>query len=267
MKIALYIVIGLVGLYALIGLVIYFFQEAILFHEYKVGQNHQYDFEFKSEERNYQMKDGSMINANFIPTENSKGVIFYHHGNSGNLSRWGKISQYFSQFEYDVLVYDYRGFGKSSGKRSMSNMFSDANEIYEILVKEYKKENIIVYGRSIGTGIATQLASVTNPKMLILETPFYNVNDTWFFRFLILPVDIVLSYPFPNHIYIKSVESPIFIFHGTNDEIVPYSSADKLYRSIENSHKVKFFSIEGGFHKDLAENKDFKYHLGQILSQ
>lgn len=261
-----FIFIGLIALYAALGISIHFLQETLLFHSKSLEQNHQFDFDFDFREENFEMQDGAIINTLFIPTNSSKGVILYFHGNSGNLARWGKIGQYFTQYDYDVLICDYRGYGKSAGKRSMRNLFSDAKALYNILLKDYNEQNIIIYGRSIGSGIACWLASETNAKRLILETPFNSINDIRVFRFLLLPAELLLKYPFPNYKYIKSVQSPISIIHGTKDRIVPYFTGKKLFEQNNKTHDVELITVNGGRHNNLVEFDDFHMAIKRILN-
>ena len=90
---------------------------------------------------------------------------------------WAWVYQNFVNLNYDVLVLDYRKFGKSTGNWSEENFINDAQYVYNELKKNYKENEIVIYGRSIGTGIATQLAANNQPKALILETPYYNIED------------------------------------------------------------------------------------------
>ena len=163
-----------------------------------------------------------------LKRKNPKGVMLYFHGNAGDLSRWGTIAEYFVAKHYDVLVMDYRTYGKSTGKLSEQTFYDDAQFCYDYLLKSYSENEITIYGRSLGTGISTFLASKNKPKQLILETPYYSILDVAKQRFPIFPVSSLLKYKFPSHEFIKKVNCPITIFHGTEDAVVPYTSAEKL---------------------------------------
>ena len=117
----------------------------------------------------------------------------------------------------------------------------------------------------MGSGIACWLASKTKSRMLILETPFYSINDINPFPYLLLPAELLSNYPFPNYKYLKSVTSAIRIIHGTNDAVVPYSSGKKLYESVHSKKDVKFIPIEGGGHKNLVEFEKFEEEMKSIL--
>jgi pimeloyl-ACP methyl ester carboxylesterase len=259
------ILVGVAVIYISVALFFYFFQELLLFRPTELADDYKFNFDFPFEERNFEMKDGAVINAIFIPAENERGVLLYFHGNTGSLERWGPIAKYFTQFGYSILIPDYRGYGKSTGVRSMQSFFNDALFLYQDLQKTYEENQIVIYGRSIGTGTASWLASQTKSKALILETPYFSVADITSIRLLFLPTSRILRFPFPSHRYLKSVETPIHIIHGTKDAVVSYSSGMKLYESIPNKTNVHFTTIQGGKHGDLATFEEFHSTIASIL--
>ena len=146
---------------------LFFFQEKLIFRPITLPQDFVYNFSNPFEELFLKAEDGAVINALHFKKENPKGIILYFHGNAGNLARWGKITEFFVEKDYDVLVMDYRTYGKSTGKLSEQALYSDAQMCYNYVLKQYEESEIIVYGRSLGTGMATYLASNNNPKQLI----------------------------------------------------------------------------------------------------
>ncbi len=256
----LYILIGII---ILILTLIYFFQEKLIFYPEKIPTDYQYQFVNDFIETNYKIDKKTTLNAILFRAESSKGLVFYLHGNAGNLISWGQIAPQFIDNHYDLLIIDYSGYGKSTGKLSEKSLFSDGQFIYDQIKKDYKEDNIVIYGRSIGTGIATHLASNNKPKQLILESPFYNMIDLaksiypWLPKFLI-------RYPLRTDRYIKNVECPIALFHGTNDEIINYKSSLKLEEFLKDTDRL--FLIKGGHHNDLSSFESYHYHLGEILS-
>ena len=253
------IILGtLIGLYLLLALALYFFQENFIFLGEPLDQDFEYHFETPFEERNFKMMDGAVINALHFKADSSKGIIFYHHGNAGNLDRWGGIAEYFIPFGYDVLIYDYRGYGKSSGLRSEKTLHQDAQHIYEELRKDWTFDQIIIYGRSLGSGLACHLAANNPAQMLILETPFYSLQSMASWRFPVLPTSLLVKYEMLNWKRLQEANLPIHIFHGTDDDIVPYWSGKKLYEAVKD--KATLSTIEGAQHNNLIEFK--KYRLG-----
>ncbi len=120
------------------------------------------------------MEDGGQINAIFFKVPNSLGVVYYMKGNSKSIKGWGKFAKDFVSNGYDFFMMDYRGFGKSRGKRSQARLFNDAQFIYKWLAQSYPEDKIILYGRSWGSGIAARIASWNKPAKLILDSPYFS---------------------------------------------------------------------------------------------
>lgn len=234
-----------------------FILERILFQPTKLSKDYVFQFNHDFEELNLYPEKDVVINALHFKTKDPKGIILYFHGNRDNLQRWGKIaSELGDYFHYDVFVMDYRGYGKSIGIRDENALNSDALFCYNYVKTNYLPKEIIVYGRSLGTGIAACLASEINPNKLILETPYHSVNDLAQGYFSLFSVEHKLPYKLPNFQYLQAVNCPILILHGTEDEVVPYSSGKKLFESLVNKN-VRFITITNGKHNNLSEYKDY----------
>lgn len=242
---------------------LYFIQEKLIFLPTKLHQEYTYQFSESFEEFFLTANDGAQLNGIHFKKERSKGVILYFHGNAGDLSRWGEIATYFVKKDYDVIIMDYRTYGKSTGKLSEENLFSDAELFYHYALERYTEEEITIYGRSLGCAIATQLASNNRADKLVLETPFYNLYDVAKERFSFLPLKILLNYKFESNVYIQNVVCPITIFHGTDDDVVPYDSGASLYE-VANEPK-EFITIVGGGHNDLINFKTYIAAIDAVL--
>lgn len=242
----------------------HFLQKQLLFRPVPLDPGYQFRFGEPFEELFFEAKDGARINALFFKTpRHSKGVVLYFHGNSGNLQRWGNFHHDFTSRGYDFLVIDYRGYGKSSGEIREAALYTDARMAYDWLLPRYKTEDIILYGRSLGTGIASQLASTVDCRMLILETPYDSIEGMIRTRFPLLRFPFITSFRFRNDEHILKVACPVHIFHGTDDEIVPYASALRLKPLLRAEHH--FITIPGGMHKNLGKFEAFQEELGRIL--
>ena len=252
------------ALYFLVGAFLFFFQEKILFLPSVLPQDYKYEFAHNFEELFLNTDEKAVVNALHFKVENPKGVVLYFHGNAGDLSRWGKTTEYFADKDYDVLVMDYRTFGKSTGKISEPALYSDAQFCYDYLKDRYSEDKITVYGRSIGTGIATYVAANNKPKQLILETPYYNMADVAHSRFPIFPARYFLKYKFPANEFIQDVTCPIYMFHGTDDAVIQYDSANKLFE-VAPQKQTKFTVIENGHHNDLIKFEIFRNQMQSIL--
>ena len=245
------------------GSALYFIQESFLFRPTVLTQDYQYQFNHQFEELNLKTEDDATINAIHFKAKNPKGVILYFHGNAGDLSRWGTIVEDFVNYDYDVFIMDYRTYGKSTGKLSEKALYNDAQLCYDYVSKLFKAEDIIIYGRSLGTGIASYLASSNLCQQLILETPYYSIADVAKSRFPIFSVKTLLKYKLPTHKHLEGTDCPITIFHGTEDYVVPYKSGKKL--NDLSSKAINFITIDGGSHNNLVEFDVFHSELKKIL--
>ena len=248
-----------------------YFQEKVVFLPVILPHDHTYDFENDFEEYLWDTPYEGKISALHFKIENPKGVIAYFHGNADNLHRWGKIAVDFTKFGYDVLVMDYRGYGKSSGPRNEEYLYSDAQFFYDFAKENYGENKIIVYGRSLGGAFATKIAGENQPKMVILESTFYNLQDIvnrWLPGKVTDKVSPKMTYHFLSNQNILKVKVPLYHFHGTKDSVVPLKSGKKLFEVFEKEHpKIpkKFIEIKGGTHEDLIKYDEFIEEMKKIL--
>ncbi len=256
--------IVIASLYVLVFIGLYFLQEKMIFMPDSLSQDYVYNFPQNFEEISLKTEDGATLNALHFKVENPKGVVLYFHGNAGELSRWGIVVQKFVDLQYDVLVMDFRTYGKSTGKLSQNALYNDAQLFYDYLLKSYSEDKIVVYGRSLGTTFATYVASKNNPKQLILEAPFYSLDDVAGHRFPIYPVSWFLKFHFPTYQYLKDVSCPITIFHGTDDFVVNYGNSEKLSK-VKTKGKINFITISKGTHHNLDSYLVYKKTLDSIL--
>ncbi|NAY90990.1 alpha/beta fold hydrolase [Muricauda sp. JGD-17] len=248
----------------LTSFMLYFLQEKLIFLPTKLPIDHTFSFQQPFKEFFLESSDGAKLNALHFTVDEPKGLILYFHGNAGDLSRWGEIVSPFGEFGYDVVVMDYRGYGKSTGNRSEQVLYNDAQLFYDYVLKHYPESELLIYGRSLGASIATHVASKNKPNKLILETPFYNLLDVAEERFGFLPLKTILNYKMKSNEYIQHVQCPVYIFHGTMDQVVSHESGKKLFESIPHDHKA-FFSIKGGGHNNLDEFEAYWQGIKSIL--
>lgn len=261
--ILIYGLISLAILYFAFLVFLYFAQEKLFFHPEVLADQYQFPFDSNFEELEIPGADGTQLNALLFKADSAKGVIIYFHGNGGSINGAGWIAEDLLAYDYDVLMYDYRGYGKSRGKFSEKMFYADALACYQFLAQKYPEAQITVYGRSLGATMATYVAAHQKPRQLILETPFHSMRDMaqrWAFLF---PVDLILKFPFRSDKYIKDVHCPIHIFHGTQDFTIPLASAQKLYQI--RPEGIGFYIIERGNHHNLSHFQKFRDQLGLVL--
>jgi pimeloyl-ACP methyl ester carboxylesterase len=262
MRILIKLLLVLLAIYVIAFGLLYSFQESLIFQADTLEQDYRFNFDTPFEERIIKRKDGAQLHGLHFKATEPQGLILYFHGNAGDLSRWGEVVEPFVKHGYDVLVVDYRGYGKSSGKRKEKLMYEDAVQWYELALQDFNADSIVVYGRSLGCTFATYVASKRKPQQLILETPFYSLKSVVKNTYAIFPVNNLLKFKFPSHEFIPQVDCPITIIHGTDDDVVPIENARRL---IKLNPRIEFVSIEHGEHNDLASFEEYWKVIREIL--
>ncbi|MGH2666463.1 alpha/beta hydrolase [Flavobacterium sp.] len=253
-----------VGLYIVLCGLLYFFQEKLIFFPQKLDKNYQFHFGQNFEELYSKTNDGKFLNGLLFKADHSKGLIFYLHGNADCLSSWGEVAKTYTDLNYDIFMLDYRGFGKSEGQISNQNqLFEDNQTVYNELKKRYTEDKIIILGYSIGTGLAAKLASSNNPKMLILQAPYYNLTDMMKQRFSFVPT-FILKYKLATNEYLKSCKMPVVLFHGNQDEVIYYGSSLKLKEQFKPQDIL--ITLNGQGHNNMSDNAEYKIELKKIVS-
>lgn len=254
-------ILSVFAIYIVTCIGVYLFQEKLIFFPQKLAKNYHFDFA-NIEEFSINVDDIE-LNALLFKSKNPKGVIFYLHGNGGNLQSWGDVADTHRALNYDVFMVDYRGYGKSEGKiSSQKQIFNDINRAYKFILQRYKERDTIILGYSIGTGLATYLASIHNPKMLILQAPYYSLREIAKNRYPIIPT-FLLKYKFPSNQYIPKCKMPIIIFHGLDDTVIPYSSSLKLKKLLKQ--KDRLISLKNQGHNAITQNRAYLDELRKIL--
>lgn len=255
----LYIIIGYLVLLA----VVYFVQDRFIFKPEKLAQNFQFKYDAPFTELFFEVAPGIRINALHFYCKEPKGLILYFHGNSRSIKGWAKHAKDFYRYGYDVVLADYRGFGKSTGKRNEKAMLLDMQFVYEKLTETYPEQHILVYGRSLGSGFAAKLAADNQPRYLILDAPYFNFIKV-VERFLpILPNRWLLRYHLHTDKWIRKVNCHTYIIHGTKDWLIPIRHSEKLQQL--NPHKITLIRIHGGGHNNLPSFPEYHNFIRDIL--
>ncbi len=241
----------------------YLFQHLLFFRPEILSTAFEYKYPFPFEELDFDMEDGGRINAIYFKVPNSRGVVFYLKGNSRSIKGWGKFAKDFVSNGYDFFMMDYRGFGKSRGKRSQVRMFNDAQFIYKWLAKSYPESKIILYGRSWGSGVAARISSWNKPAMLILDSPYYSFYYIIHRYLFFVPLSVILKYDIRTDQYLETTECPIHIIHGTRDRLISFAQSEKLKALFPK--KITLHGIAGGRHNNLPDFPEFFEILYDVL--
>lgn len=251
-------------IYCAIGIAVYYLQDFIILHPATLPRTHQFNFAQPFHELNIAFDKQTNINiVQFTTGSQPKGVVLYFHGNKTNIERYAGYSNLFTKNDYDVWMIDYPGYGKSTGKFTEQRVYDWSLILYNMARKRFNPDSIIIYGKSLGTGIASQLASIRDSKYLILETPYYSMPSMASTYLWMYPVNNILHYRFPTYQYLEQVTAPVIIFHGTTDRTIPYINAEKLRSGLKSGDQ--FITIEGGKHNDLTSYKMVQQKLDSLL--
>lgn len=294
-------------IYAAVCTFLYFAQESLIFHPQKLDSDFNFGKLFpNSQEINLKNPDNVNLNSlllksqntdptltsnlpnnsqtiSFAPNlsipesqkpQNSKGLIFYLHGNSGSIAGWGNIAKFYNELGFDVLIPDYRGFGKSEGKIiSQEQLFEDNQIFYNFAKSIYPENKITVIGFSIGTGMAAKITQNNQPKQLILQAPYYNLHTVMTDNFLFVP-NFLLKYKLETTKYLENSQVPTTIFHGNLDETISYSNSVQIeaklnenLKKIKNQKvsKIKLITLPNQTHMGIEENEIYQREVKKIL--
>lgn len=255
----------IVLLYSSIGIALFYLQEYILFHPTAIERNVPWKFNMPFEELDLPYNETDTINlVKFFPEDSlRKGVVLYFHGNKGNIRRYSRFVGNFTKHGYELWMMDYPGYGKSVGARTEKILYRQAEQLYKMALTQYPADSIVIYGKSLGTGIAAYLAAVSKAKQLILETPYYSIPDLFACYAPIYPTERMANYKIPVNEYLAEIKYPISIFHGTDDGVIPYRCAKKLQQVLKPTDR--FITIEGGSHRNLDSYDLFRQKLDSLL--
>jgi pimeloyl-ACP methyl ester carboxylesterase len=255
--------LAVIGLYLLICGFLYFIQEKLIFFPTRLDKEHVFHFEGNFEEVSVKTDDGVMLNALLFKADSALGVIFYLHGNAGSNDTWGNVAETYTDLNFDVLLLDYRGYGKSEGSiKGQSRLYKDNQVVYDFLKTKYSEEKIIVLGYSIGSGPSAKLASDNHPKLLILQAPYYSLVDMLRNNFPLIPA-FILKYKFQTNQYVKDCSMPVIIFHGDQDEVIYYGSSLKLESEFKSQDTL--ITLHGQGHNGMTNNGDYIAAIQKIL--
>jgi len=252
--------------YCSVGIALYHLQDKFIFHPVPLGRDFKFKFDIPFREINIAMNETDTLNMiQFFPPDSiPKGAVIYFHGNRGNITRYEDEARLFLKHGYEVWMPDYATFGKTTGALTEENMYRQAKEVYKLVHSKFDTGKIIVYGRSLGTGVASYIAAKEKCSRLILETPYYSMPDLMSSYAPIYPTGRMSHFKFPVGEYLEDVKEPVLIFHGTADGTIAYRCAAKLKNVLKPGDE--FVTIENGAHNNLNEFPLFHQKLDSVLS-
>jgi alpha-beta hydrolase superfamily lysophospholipase len=255
--------LGVLALLYVLALVwIYFQQEKILFYPKPLSADFQ--FNLPGVEEVTIPVPGAQLSALHFKQPNAKGVIFFLHGNGGNLQDWLLSTDFYRRVGYDLFMLDYRGYGKSTGHiQSEAQLHADVRAAWDVIAPQYAHKKRVIYGRSLGTGLATQLATQVPADLLILVSPYRSVAALAE-RYYAWAPRAILRYPLPTEQWLGQVAAPVVLVHGRQDQLIPYSHTTALH-AIKPASVV--IDLSHADHGDVHEFAAYHDGLAQQLAR
>lgn len=220
----------------------YLFQRNFMYYpkvnRYGTSQNDLRD----SKEVFIQSTDGILLRSWFYENNKNKTTILLFHGNAGDLdNRIYKLNA-FKNLNVNYLIISWRGYSGNKGKPTEHGLYDDARAAIQWLENRgIKKNSIVLYGESLGTGVAIEVAQREKFAGIILESPYTSIEDLAKKYYPFLPVRLLLKDKYQSNLKIKNLISPVLVMHGELDNVVPFSMGKKIYENIP-SKKYSYFS-------------------------
>ncbi len=264
----IWIVIIIAGVYLIFAGFLFAFQSHYIYYPERVFSADPSSIGLDFENVHFETADGVKLSGWFVPSENARGVILFCHGNAGNISHRLESIQIFHQLGLDVFIFDYRGYGQSEGKPTEQGTYKDAEAAWQYLIEErqVKPNEVIIFGRSLGGAVASWLAQRHTPGGLILESTFTSLPDIAAGLYPYFPVRLLLRFEYNTAEYLGRVDCPVLIVHSRDDEIMPFSHAQRLF---EMAKEPKGFLEITGTHNEgfITSGRRYEEGLDAFISE
>ena len=239
--------------YAAVLVIMALFQRSLLYHpdtDLKLPQYYGLDMSAVT----LTTQDNVKITAWFREAEKNGDYLVYLHGNAQNISNRKPDLKAFMDEGFGIIAVSYRGFGTSEGSPSEEGLYNDARAAISFLKdKGIKEKNIILYGESLGTGIATKMATEIEAEALVLEAPYTSIADRAQEIYPFIPIKLLLRDNFESIEKIKTINIPVLILHGEKDMVVPTHHGKAVYAAANNPKKLVLFKNNGHNNRNVEE--------------
>lgn len=242
----------------------YYAQPSMIFYPYPELEATPSEWGFPYEDVSLAAKDGTRLHGWYIPNPASSRVLLFFHGNAGNISHRGESVRIFHRLGFNILIFDYRGYGRSQGKPDEAGLYQDAMAAWQYLTRTrgIAGSNIVIFGRSLGGVVATWLASRVTAQALIVESTFSSARDVSRAIYPVMSWLIPVRFKLDAGRYIRAVKCPVLVLHSPDDEIIPFSLGEKLYRAenepkqlvrLHGDHNAGFLISQPEYENTLAQ--------------
>ena len=253
------------GIYLGLCIALYLFQERLIFSPSRLDRAYRFSFDGEFKELYIPTSDGDTLHGLHFKAIDPKGLVFFLHGNAGAMDTWGQTARSYTDRGWDIMMIDYRGFGKSTGSISNQAQFlEDIQTAYDTLRHHYGDTRIVIVGYSIGSGPAAWLASQNHPKALILQAPYYSLRDMMRHRYPGVPT-FLLKYQFDTYRYMEACRCPVSIVHGTDDPVIYFGSSEKLQQHFKDGDTM--LALNGWGHGNITRNRSYQELLDRVIGR
>jgi uncharacterized protein len=263
---ALLLAAGALVLYAAMLAFLWFRQESLMFFPVPLPADHALAREPDIHERVVEV-DGASLSVMQLKLPDPKGVVFFLHGNAGNLSGWFSNAEFYRQANFDLVMPDYRGFGKSTGQISSARQLrEDVRAVWNAVASQYAGRKVVLYGRSLGSGLAADLAADLSregrkPDLTVLVSPYSSIRELTSEFYPWVPSALV-RYPLETVRHLPGIASPVLVLHGERDTLIGRHHADRLQQALPAARLVV---VPGAGHNDLHEFPLYRQTFRQAL--
>jgi uncharacterized protein len=257
--------------YLLICGLYYAYQHLLYFQPKALNTNHIFTFPVRMRWSTSKIPFDENTNIDVIKfraDEDSippKGVVLFFHGNRYNVEHYSTYAPYFTKQRYEVWMPDYPGYGRSTGEIDMALLDALPIQLYKMARTQFAPEEIVVYGKSLGTGIASFLASKRDCRHLILETPYYSLSSLTQAYAYFLPISNLIRFNFRTGAYFNEVSAPITVLAARKDELIPLENTLRLLSSMKK--KDAFYVINKSGHNGLPQQPAYHYILDSVMQR
>ncbi len=220
----------------------------------------------KFEDAWFEAADGTKLHGWYVPAANPRAVVLFAHGNAGNLSHRIDFLEILNRLRVSVLIFDYRGYGRSEGSPSEAGVLQDARAARRWLAERANvaESQIVLLGESLGGGVMVDLAAADGARALVLQNTFTSLPDVARFHYPWLPVSMLMRTRFDSLSKIGRYRGPLLQFHGDADTIIPFALAQRLHAAANEPKQLTV--IPGGDHNDPL-SPQFQEALDRFLDR
>lgn len=237
---------ALCAVYLVFVLLVYFGQARLVYFPEKQLSNTPSAIGLAYTTVNIPVSDGETLHGWWMPVPDAKGAVLFFHGNAGNISHRINYLTMFKRLGYSTLLFDYRGYGQSSGTPSEFGMYQDAAAAWHFLTgtKEIASKRIVLFGESLGGAVASWLAAREKPGLLVLASTFTSIPELGAEIYPFLPVRWISRFEYNTLESLQSVSCPVLIAHSPEDDIIPFRHGQRLFQAAPQAKQ--FLPLEGG---------------------